>query len=79
MRHFTKVRAPCQEARTFEGRMCRLRGSKVRASKGGCRGFFREQPPHEKLQPYDAFHHVLISLHRKTIMPPIEERAVSDG
>ena len=28
---------------------------------------------------FDAFHHVLVSLHRKTIMPPIEERAVSDG
>ena len=28
---------------------------------------------------YDVFHHVLVSLHRKTVMPPIEERAASDG
>ena len=51
MRHFTKVPLPCHEARTSEVRMCRLRGSKVPPSMGGCRGFLREQPPHA--QPCD--------------------------
>ena len=39
MRHSTKVPPPCHEARTSGGRRCRLRGSKVRPSKGGSWGY----------------------------------------